>query len=166
MLKLNEIMFFGAHHTPEPQRELEMDAEFKQLWPKIMALNAGDLLRVPYDTTDKMWAGYRYERRLRKLFASQQLKFCNLKVWRKKGVLYITAVRDIWQPIEDFWAINCFWFILICLFYSVRWTTGTRIAGLLLAVWLYFIAMKCMKLLKDHIKMIEERLEALEARTK
>jgi len=169
MLELNKIEFYGASNTREPQREVEMDAELKPLWPKIAALNAGEMLVVPYDSTGNRLIGYSYCRKLRKLFASYHpAKFCNLKVKREKKKLYILAVRDIWQPIDasQVGSIGALGYLGILCGALMHWNIVEWIAGFLLVGCCFWVADKHMRLLKDQVEKLEQRLEDLEARTK
>jgi hypothetical protein len=169
MLKLNKLEFYGADNSPQPQRKLEMDAEIEQLWPKIMALNTGELLVVPYDSSGKMWAGYAYCRKLRKIIASHpSVKFCNLRVTRSNSRIYIMAVRNIWQPVEEsrtagLAALCYFGFLSAALMHwtTVEWIVGTLFVGCCIG-----IAERYIKILKDHIQRIERRVEDLEQRVK
>lgn len=169
MLNLNKLEFYGADDTPEPQPEPELDAEMRQLWPKIMALNTGDLLVVPYDSSGKIWAGHAYSRELRKIIASRpSVKFCSLRVTRGNSRIYIIAVRDIWQPVEEsrtagLAALCYFGFLSAAL---MHWTTVEWVVGTIFVGCCFGIAKKYIKILKDHIERIEQRVEDLEQRIK
>jgi len=170
MLELNKIEFYGASKTREPRPDPEMDAELKRLWPKIAALNAGEMLVVPYDSAGKVWAGYSYCRKLRKLFASYQpAKFCNLKVKREKNKLYILAVRDIWQPAEESQLggmVVLLGYLGILCGALMHWNIVAWTGGFLLLGFVFWREGWHMRLLREQVEKIEQRLEDLEARTR
>jgi Ca2+/H+ antiporter len=77
-------------------------------------------------------------------------------------------MRDIWKPIEKSWAVTVGVLSYVVIFCAIfmHWTTVEWIAALLFVGCCAAIAEAQVKILKDHIEKLEERMDELEAQAK
>jgi Ca2+/H+ antiporter len=77
-------------------------------------------------------------------------------------------MRDIWKPIEKSWAarVGVLTYAVVFCAIFMHWTTVRWVAALIFVGCCAAIAEAQVRILKEHIEKLEERLGKLEAQTK